>query len=91
MNRAAMNIENIRVGTVVTGPLWPEPLEVLATVDLGTSVKLVCKGLRTGLVRVSGPDPRPARAAPVLAGREPFVASGKLRPPPGKCSCPRHR
>jgi superfamily II DNA or RNA helicase len=46
-----MDIESIRVGTVVTGPLWPEPLEVLATVDLGASVKLVCKGLRTGLVR----------------------------------------
>src|SRR5262245_59681132 len=46
-----MNIESIRVGPVVTGPMWPEPLEVLATVDLGTSVKLICKGLRTGLVR----------------------------------------
>jgi hypothetical protein len=46
-----MDIASIRVGTVVTGPLWPEPLEVLATVDLGSSVKLVCKGLRTGLVR----------------------------------------
>jgi len=34
-----MNIENIRVGTVVTGPLWPEPLEVLATVELGASVE----------------------------------------------------
>ena len=46
-----MNIESIRVGTVVTGPMWPESLEVLATVDLGGSVKLICKGLRTGLVR----------------------------------------
>jgi len=46
-----MDIGSIRVGTVVTGPLWPEPLEVLATVELGDSIKLICKGLRTGLVR----------------------------------------
>src|SRR5947207_2408234 len=45
-----MDIESIRVGTVVAGPLWPEPLEVLAIVPMGKSVKLVGKGLKTGQV-----------------------------------------
>ncbi len=46
-----MNLDEVRVGTVIMGPLLPEPIEVLAVVPLGDSVKLVGKGLKTGLVR----------------------------------------
>ena len=46
-----MTIDEIRVGSVVTGPLLPEPVEVLAIVPLGDSVKLIGKGCKTGLVR----------------------------------------
>jgi superfamily II DNA or RNA helicase len=46
-----MMIDEVRVGTVITGPLLPEPIEVLAVVLLGESVKLLGKGLKTGLVR----------------------------------------
>src|SRR5262245_40300665 len=46
-----MTTESLRPGAVVTGPLLPEPVEVIAVVPLGNSVKLVGKGLRTGLVR----------------------------------------
>jgi hypothetical protein len=35
----------------VTGPLLPEPVEVLAIVPLGESLKLIGKGRKTGLVR----------------------------------------
>src|SRR5262249_52132394 len=37
-------------GSVVEGPLLPEPVEVLVVVPVGTSVKLIGKGLRTGRV-----------------------------------------
>src|SRR5689334_9357616 len=46
-----MTIDEIHVGSVVTGPLLPEPVEVLAVVPLGDSVKLIGKGCKTGLVR----------------------------------------
>lgn len=38
-------------GVVVEGPILPEPVEVLAVVPMGSSVKLIGKGLRTGQVR----------------------------------------
>lgn len=37
-------------GVVVRGPLLPEPVEIIATIPMGESVKLVGKGLRTGQV-----------------------------------------
>ena len=44
-------MDDIHVGSIVTGPLLPEPVEVLAIIPMGDSVKLVGKGLKTGLVR----------------------------------------
>lgn len=37
-------------GVVVRGPLLPEPVEVITTVPMGESIKLVAKGLRSGQV-----------------------------------------
>lgn len=42
--------EHLSPGIVVRGPLLPEPVEVITTIPLGESVKLVAKGLRTGQV-----------------------------------------
>src|SRR5262249_44955010 len=49
--RSPMTVAEIHVGSVITGPLLPEPVEVLAVVSLGDSVKLIGKGCKTGLVR----------------------------------------
>jgi superfamily II DNA or RNA helicase len=38
-------------GVVVEGPILPEPIEVLALVAMGASMKVIGKGLRTGQVR----------------------------------------
>ncbi|RYZ65764.1 MAG: DEAD/DEAH box helicase, partial [Proteobacteria bacterium] len=38
-------------GVVVEGPILPEPVEVLALVPMGASMKVIGKGLRTGQVR----------------------------------------
>lgn len=37
-------------GAIVRGPLFPEPVEIITTLPMGKSVKLVGKGLRTGIV-----------------------------------------
>jgi hypothetical protein len=38
------------VGAVVTGPLLPEPVEILSMTPLGSSVKLIRRGLKTNQV-----------------------------------------
>jgi len=40
--------KSLRPGTIVQGPLLPEPIAVIATLPLGESLKLIGKGLRTG-------------------------------------------
>lgn len=44
-------------GVVVEGPILPEPVEVLAIVPMGSSMKIIGKGLRTGQVRDPILDP----------------------------------
>jgi hypothetical protein len=46
-----MTVDEIHVGSIISGPLLPEPVEVLALIPLGDSVKLIGKGCKTGLVR----------------------------------------
>ena len=46
-----MTNNDVQVGSVVSGPMLPEPVEVLAIVPMGDSVKLIGKGCKTGLVR----------------------------------------
>ncbi len=43
--------DEVHVGSVVSGPLLPEPVEVLAIVPMGDAIKLIGKGCKTGLVR----------------------------------------
>jgi hypothetical protein len=44
-------------GVVVEGPILPEPVEILALVPMGASLKVIGKGLRTGQVRDPILDP----------------------------------
>ena len=46
-----MTNDDVHVGSVVSGPLLPEPVEVLAAVPMGDAIKLIGKGCKTGLVR----------------------------------------
>ena len=48
---SAPSFEDLSPGVVVEGPILPEPVEILTTVRMGTSIKLVGKGLHTGQVR----------------------------------------
>jgi hypothetical protein len=41
----------IRPGVIVSGPFLPESLDVLVVVPMGESLKIIGKGLLTGLAR----------------------------------------
>lgn len=43
-----MNKENLRQDAVVCGDIFPEPVQVITTIPMGASVKLIGKGLDTG-------------------------------------------
>lgn len=43
-----MSMQTVRVGAIVSGPLVPEPIEVIAITPLGDSIRLFGRGLRTG-------------------------------------------
>jgi superfamily II DNA or RNA helicase len=45
-----MQIDELKANVTVSGPLFPEPVQVIVALPMGTSVKLVGKGLRTNRV-----------------------------------------
>src|SRR5438552_2466436 len=45
-----MQIDELKPNVTVHGPLFPEPVQVIVALPMGTSVKLVGKGLRTNRV-----------------------------------------
>jgi SNF2 family DNA or RNA helicase len=40
-------IDNLKPGTIITGPFFPEPVQVIAVVPMGASFKIYAKGLET--------------------------------------------
>ncbi|MBI4322277.1 MAG: DUF3883 domain-containing protein [Chloroflexi bacterium] len=46
-----MKAELLRPGAIITGPLLPEPVEIIAVIPLGSSTKIIGKGLTTKQVR----------------------------------------
>ena len=47
---AEMQLDQLKSGVIVRGPIFPEPVQVIVTVPMGDSVKLIGKGLNTGFV-----------------------------------------
>ena len=45
-----MQLEELKPNVIVHGPILPEPVQVIVVIPVGTSVKLVGKGLNTGKV-----------------------------------------
>lgn len=43
-------VNQLKSNTIVQGPLFPEPVQVIVAMPLGAAVKLIGKGLRTGQV-----------------------------------------
>lgn len=45
-----INVDGLKPNTIVRGPIFPEAVQVIITIPLGQSLKLVGKGLTTGRV-----------------------------------------
>src|SRR5258707_9670479 len=45
-----MLVEHLKPNIIVRGPIFPEPVQVIVSIPMGASVKLVGKGLVTGKV-----------------------------------------
>jgi len=48
-SRTTMKATAIHPGSTVQGPTLPEPIEVLATVPMGDSLKVIGRGMQTGM------------------------------------------
>src|SRR5208283_46503 len=42
-----MLVEQLKPNIIIRGPIFPEPVQVIVAIPMGTSVKLVGKGLNT--------------------------------------------
>jgi superfamily II DNA or RNA helicase len=70
--------DTIRPGMVVSGPVLPEPLEILAVTALGTGVRLIGRGVRTGLARDIVLTPDQVAQLELPAARQPFDGDARL-------------
>ncbi|UUO07886.1 SNF2-related protein [Blastopirellula sp. J2-11] len=74
-----MTTENqIRIGSIVTGPTLPEPIEVLATVPMGASLKIIGRGRSTGITHDPVLTPQQLGQLRVSAEREPFNGDARM-------------
>lgn len=49
-----LRISLLKTNMIVRGPILPEPVQVIVTIPMGDSIKLIGKGLRTGQVMPFG-------------------------------------
>jgi superfamily II DNA or RNA helicase len=68
----------LRPGSIVRGPTLPEPVEVLALVSLGDSIKIVGRGLQTGLTHDPVLTPDQLARLSLSADQEPFDGDARL-------------
>jgi len=43
-----MRLDELKAGTILRGPIFPEPVQVMLVTPMGTSAKIIGKGLTTG-------------------------------------------
>lgn len=68
----------IRPGSIVSGPTLPEPIEVLATIPMGDSLKVIGRGRTTGLTHDPVLTADQLRELTVSADREPFDGDARM-------------
>src|SRR5271169_2759427 len=73
-----MQTITIHPGSIVQGPTLPEPVEVLALVALGDSVKVIGRGLQTGLTHDPVLTPDQLARLTISADQEPFDGDARL-------------
>lgn len=70
--------QNLVPGTIVSAPFLPEPMEVIAAIELGASVKLIGKGLKSGKAHDPILNADQLSQLTLSASREPFNADARL-------------
>jgi hypothetical protein len=51
-----MLLDQLKPNIIVRGPIFPEPVQVIVAIPMGTSVKLIGKGLNTNQVHEPIPE-----------------------------------
>src|SRR5713226_6573942 len=69
---------SLRPGSIIRGPTLPEPVEVLAIIPLGDSLKVIGRGLQTGLTHDPVLTPDQLSHLTVSADQEPFDGDARL-------------
>lgn len=67
-----MDIDQLKPNVIVRGPILPEPVQIIVTIPMGASVKLVGKGLNTGQVHEPILNPEQLAALDATPEEEPF-------------------
>lgn len=75
-----MSTSNLEVkpGSIVSGPTLPEPIEVLATVSMGESLKVIGRGRNTGMTYDPVLTPAQLSQLTISADREPFDGDARM-------------
>src|SRR5437764_12925289 len=71
-------LASLRPGSIIRGPTLPEPIEVLTLVPLGDSVKIIGRGLQTGLTHDPVLTPDQLAHLTISADQEPFDGDAHL-------------
>lgn len=80
MEKAEALFHQIHPGSIVTGPMFPEAIQVIVTSPMGESIKLVGKGLKTGKVHEPILDIDQLAKITITPDKEPFDGdAGKFR------------
>ncbi|NLS97104.1 MAG: DEAD/DEAH box helicase family protein [Planctomycetaceae bacterium] len=72
------SIDEIQPGSIVRGPTLPEPIEVLATVPMGEALKVIGRGMQTGMTHDPVLTPAQIAALDVSARELPFDGEARL-------------
>jgi hypothetical protein len=75
---AMTTVNHIRIGSIVTGPTLPEPVEVLVTMPMGSALKIIGRGRNTGMTYDPVLSPEQIAQLQVSAEREPFDGDARL-------------
>lgn len=68
----------IRAGSIISGPTLAEPIEVLVTVPMGASLKIIGRGRTTGMTFDPVLTPAQLARLTISAEREPFDGNARL-------------
>ena len=78
MARPATKPEQIHQGITISGPFIPEPMEVLAVIPFGSSLKVIGRGIKTGQSYDPVLSPQQIAQLEVTGEHEPFDGSAHL-------------